>query len=128
MKKFLVVDDSETMRQLLIETLKDIAKCDEAEDGIIAFKKYNESLDTNELYDLILLDIAMPNMDGIKLLTLIREQEEFSNMEAKIKTPIFIVSAYPNQKKKAFGCGCDEYFVKPIDIAELLEKINMYLN
>ena len=119
MMKFLVVDDSATNRMLIKEMLKGKADIEEAEDGLAAWKLYCRSLE-GPRYDLLLLDIAMPKMDGIKLLTLIRENE---NTKDEIQLPVLVISAQTEKIPDAQQAGCDDYLLKPITSKQLYEKI-----
>jgi CheY-like chemotaxis protein len=115
----LIVDDSETNRILIMEMLKDLAVCVEAENGKEALELYSNSLG-NGKYDLMLLDIAMPHMDGIELLKIIREKEKSSNMQ---RLPVLIVTAQIGSVERAKAAGCDDVVLKPIEADVLLEKI-----
>jgi len=119
--RVLVVDDSETNRVLLREMLGDKAvEIDEAEDGLIAWRLYTKSLDTQR-YDVCLLDIAMPKMDGIKLLKLIRENENFVY---EVKLPVLVISAHKDKIEAARAAGFDDYMLKPVSVDGLYEKIS----
>lgn len=122
--KVMVVDDSETNRLLLKEMLKGKAEIDEAEDGFGAWKLYTKSLDEKR-YDILLLDIAMPRMDGIKLLKLIRENE---NCATEQKLPILVITAHKEKVESAQKEGCDDYMLKPVTIDALFAKINTLTN
>lgn len=119
--KVMVVDDNMQNRFLIIETINDIAECEVAENGREAFKLYSKSLDDGE-FDLILLDIAMPEIDGIQLLKLIREQEDFSNVPTEKRLPIIMVTAHEDRLKEAFNLGCHDFILKPINPDHLLDK------
>lgn len=122
--KILVVDDSETNRLLLKEMLRSKAEIDEAEDGYEAWKLYTKSLEDRR-YDILLLDIAMPRMDGIKLLTLIRENENFPTEK---KLPILVLTAHKEKVEAAQKAGCNDYLLKPVMIEDLYSKINKLTN
>ena len=117
--RFLVVDDSITNRILIKEMLRGKAECIEAEDGLAAWKLYTKSLEVKR-YDLLLLDIAMPQMDGIKLLTLIRENE---NSKDEIHLPVLIISAQTEKIEDAKNAGCDDFLLKPITSQQLYQKV-----
>ena len=117
--KVLIVDDSQTNRSLLKEMLKGKVDVAEAEDGLAAWKLYSLSLEAMR-YDLLLLDIAMPRMDGIKLLNLIRENE---NSKDESRLPVLIISAQTEKIDEAKQAGCDDYLLKPISMQQLYEKI-----
>ena len=117
--KVLIVDDSKTNRILLKEMLKGKVDIAEAEDGLAAWKLYTLSLEALR-YDLLLLDIAMPRMDGIKLLNLIRENE---NSKEEKRLPVLIISAQTEKIDEAKSAGCDDFLLKPITSQQLYEKI-----
>lgn len=116
-KRLLVVDDDEQIRELLTF---DIAQSgyvvDSAVDGESGLKK---ALDNN--YDLILLDVMMPKMNGYDVCKNIRL--------VKPSVPIIMLTAKGsiNDKTEGFGCGADDYLVKPFDIQEVLLHIRALL-
>ena len=118
-KKVLIVEDHGPIRQALAEKL--------VHEGMVALeaKDGEEGLATalKEKPDLILLDIIMPIMDGLEMLEHLRKTEEIKD------TPVIILSAR-NQTEdiwRANICGIDDYIIKPFDLSELLEKIEMVL-
>ncbi len=113
---FLIVEDSPTMRQLLAFSLRRLNDCRiiEAVDGVDALKKL-----TTERVDLVITDINMPMMDGLKLIALIRGN-------ARTKTlPIIIVTTEgaEEDRKRGLALGADAYIPKPVQPSELLEKV-----
>jgi len=117
MKRILVVDDSRFVRNFHINLLKTAGfKTDEAADGVEALEK---SLSTS--YDLILCDINMPNMDGLRFAEKYREEER--------ETPIIIISTQEDavHKQKAVEAGANLYIVKPVKPNSLILHIRMLL-
>jgi CheY-like chemotaxis protein len=118
--KFLVVDDIFTNRLLLTEILKEIGyDCQEAENG-------SEALDcfTNDDFDMILMDIEMPVMNGIEATRKIRELEEIDNS----KVPIIAMTAHnPGTYFNNYSdAGFDQLVTKPYSIAKIssvIEKV-----
>lgn len=116
-KRLLVVDDDEQIRDLLTF---DIAQSgyvvDSASDGEAGLKK---ALDNN--YDLILLDVMMPKMNGYDVCKNIRL--------VKPNIPILMLTAKGtiNDKTEGFECGADDYLVKPFDVQEVLLHIRALL-
>jgi len=113
---FLIVEDSPTMRQLLAFSLRRLKDCRiiEAVDGVDALKKL-----TTEHVDLVITDINMPMMDGLKLISVIRSN-------ARTKTlPIIIVTTEgaEEDRKRGLALGADAYIPKPIHPSELLKTI-----
>ncbi len=120
MKKILVVDDNAVNRQLILEVLREHAECVEAVDGVEAFEKYQESADS---YDLALLDIAMPRMDGIELLRQIRRYEEQRQVLPADRLPVILVTAFPDRVPEGMEEGAIDYLVKPLFSRILIVKV-----
>jgi two-component system chemotaxis response regulator CheY len=95
--RILIVEDSPTMRQLLAFALKRLKHADvvEAQDGMDGLRKV-----TSDHFDLALVDINMPVMDGLKLISLIRAEED---------------------RQRALALGADEYLTKPIQANRVLQ-------
>ncbi len=113
---FLIVEDSPTMRQLLAFSLRRLKDCRiiEAVDGVDALKKL-----MTERVDLVITDINMPMMDGLKLVTLIRGN-------ARTKTlPIVIVTTEgaEDDRKRGLALGANAYVPKPIQPSVLLKTV-----
>ena len=115
--RFLVVEDSPTMRQLISFSLKRFKGCKivEAVDGVDALKK----LQTEEV-DMILTDINMPVMDGLKLVSLIRQNPKTKEL------PIVIITTEGAQEDRDRGLalGANAYISKPIQSSHLLKIIS----
>ena len=123
MWKILVVEDDFVNRKLVIEILREKARCDVAVNGTEALQLYEYSIKTNNRYDAILLDIAMPGVDGLTVLKKIRQAEKEAGVLLGDGIPIIMVTAYKEQFLNAFNQGCDDYVVKPIDASKLLAKL-----
>ena len=113
---FLIVEDSPTMRQLIAFSLRRLKECRiiEAVDGVDALKKL-----TTERVDLVITDINMPMMDGLKLISLIR-----GNARTK-SVPIIIVTTEgaEEDRKRGLALGANAYIAKPIQPSELLKTV-----
>jgi two-component system, chemotaxis family, chemotaxis protein CheY len=114
---FLVVEDSPTMRQLITFALKRIpgSKIVEANDGIDALKKLS-----SQKFDIILTDINMPIMDGLKLVSMVR------NDPVHRAIPIIIITTEgaDEDRKRGLALGANAYIAKPIQTADLLSVVN----
>ena len=111
----LVIEDYSDTRKLLSSLLRAHGyKVIEAKDGREGFLQANRANP-----DLILMDLAMPELDGIEATRQIRQRHALS------RTPIFALSAYAisEVKRDALAAGCSEVFEKPVDIALLLDRI-----
>jgi two-component system chemotaxis response regulator CheY len=114
---FLVVEDSPTMRQLITFALKRIpgSKIVEANDGIDALKKLS-----TQKFDIILTDINMPIMDGLKLVSMVRNDPVHRTI------PIIIITTEgaDEDRKRGLALGANAYIAKPIQTADLLSVVN----
>jgi two-component system cell cycle response regulator CtrA len=112
MRVLLIEDDSSTARSIELTLAAESIICDTAEvgvDGIEIGKIYD--------YDIILLDLMLPDIDGYEVLLRLRS--------AKVKTPILILSGLSSvdQKIKGLGFGADDYLTKPFNRGELVARI-----
>ena len=117
MPNILVVEDSPTMRQLISFAIKRVpnSRVVEATDGVDALKKL-----ASEKIDLILADINMPVMDGLKLVSLVRGNPTYKDI------PIIIVTTEgaEEDRKRALAIGANAYLPKPIQTQELIKLVN----
>ncbi len=116
MKKILVVEDNPLNMELVIELL--IAQGSEvhpAIDGEEALTKIEK-----EVYDLILMDIELPGIDGIEVTKIIKAKDK--------KTPVIALTSYAmkGDKERFLKAGFDDYISKPLDVSEFLNKIEKY--
>jgi len=118
--KILVVDDSSTMRRINNRILKGIGitEMDEAENGVEALKKV-----ASDTFDLILLDINMPVMDGFECLVELKKNEKSKDI------PVIMVTSESKKEDimKAIGAGASDYLSKPFDPDVLKEKISHHI-
>ena len=118
--KILIVEDSPTMRQLVGFALKRLqgAEITEAADGVEGLKKIN----TNS-FDLIITDINMPVMDGLKLISLVRRDVNYRNI------PIMIITTEggAEDRERALALGADAYITKPIQAGQVLDTARSLL-
>jgi two-component system chemotaxis response regulator CheY len=113
--KTLIVDDELTSRELLKMILKPYGPVDTAVDGLEALKAYNLAL-THEPYDLIMLDIMLPKMDGQQVLKSIRRIEQERGVLGPEQVKIVMISALGDfsSVNQAFASACTSYMTKPI--------------
>jgi two-component system, chemotaxis family, chemotaxis protein CheY len=111
--RILIVEDSPTMRQLLVFALKRLKNADvvEAQDGMDGLRKV-----TSDHFDLALVDINMPVMDGLKLISLIRGEENLRDMRICVIT----TEGASEDRDRALALGADEYLTKPIQAHKVL--------
>ena len=118
-KNILICDDAAFMRMMIkdILTKNGYNIVGEAENGAKAVEKYAELKP-----DLVLMDITMPEMDGIEATFRLRDKG--------VKTPIIAVTAFAfdQDRNRILEAGCDDYISKPIFSAILKERIRYWLN
>ncbi|MBE0577729.1 MAG: response regulator [Desulfuromonadales bacterium] len=119
--KVLVVEDSPTMRQLIVFALKRIRgfQIVEANDGVDGLKKLSA-----EKFDLILTDINMPIMDGLKLVSMVRNDPNYKD------TPIIVITTEGaiEDRERALALGANEYITKPIQTMKILETVKKLMS
>lgn len=119
--KVLVVEDSPTMRQLIVFALKRIRGLSivEANDGVDGLKKLS-----SEKFDLILTDINMPIMDGLKLVSLARNDPNYKSV------PIVIITTEgaSEDRERALSIGANDYITKPIQTTRIIDVTRKLLN
>ncbi len=122
--KALIVEDDFTNRLLLQSFLSHYGECHIAVNGKEAIEAYQAAAQQKQRYDLICMDILMPEMDGRDAIRAIRRLEaDASNYGGWTK--IFMTSALNDAKEiiHAFRGLCDAYLVKPIDTRKLLVEL-----
>ncbi len=116
----LVVEDSPMMRQLIVFALARIKsiKVTEADDGIVGLKKL-----ASTKFDLVITDINMPIMDGLKLVKRIRSDARHKDI------PVIIITTEGSDedKERAMALGATAYITKPIQAIQVIEKVKELL-
>lgn len=120
MKKILVVDDSATMRRMIIAALRDVQQIsfNEAATGLEAIERLAVAP-----ADLVLLDLNMPDIHGLEVLRFIRAHESFRN------TPVVILTTRDDaaSREAALRGGATLYLTKPFTPAELAPEVRRLL-
>lgn len=115
--KILLVEDDEALRFIVKDNLEQNSyQVDDAEDGEIALELFNKNT-----FDLIILDVMLPKIDGFQLAEKIRKTNE--------QVPIIFLTARSMTEDKIMGLtiGGDDYIPKPFSMEELLLKIKIFL-
>ncbi|MDP1834907.1 MAG: response regulator [Chlamydiales bacterium] len=121
-KKILLVEDY-FINQEIVQDMLELMECtvDIAEDGAEAIKKFDA-----KSYDLILMDIQLPEKDGYEVTRTIRTREQTED-----KKPVTIVALTANamvgDKEKCIEAGMNDYIAKPIELAILESVLKKYL-
>ncbi len=112
-RQILIVEDSPTMRQLLVFALRRLKNVEivEAQDGMDGLRKVS-----SDHFDLALIDINMPVMDGLKLISLIRGDDNLKDI------PICVITTEgaKEDRARALSLGANEYLTKPIQANRVL--------
>ncbi len=119
--RILVVDDTRINRIVIVSQIKEAgAEYEEAENGQIAIDRYQAAADAGKPFDVILMDMQMPVMDGYEATRKLREQG--------CSRPIIAVTAHAlsGDDKTTTAAGCDAYLTKPVDRELLLKTILQY--
>ena len=123
-KRILLVEDNELNREIAEELIGATgASVESAEDGVQAVKKFKESAEG--YYDLILMDVQMPHMDGYEATRCIRA---LGRSDAQ-KVPIFAMTAnaFAEDVQKSREAGMNAHISKPLDIRAVYKQMNRYL-
>ncbi len=123
--KYLIVEDSFVCRKLLHRYLSGYGDGDIAVDGNEAVEAFRQAMDEKEPYDLICLDIMMPNMDGREALKVIRQIESEHGIGGLDCVKVIMTTALGDPKNVigSFREGCEAYIVKPVKKDKLLQEI-----
>ena len=116
----LVVEDSPGMRQLIIFALKRIPgmRVVEAHDGLDGLSKLSAGW-----FDLVIVDINMPVMDGLKLVSMVRKNDLHKDV------PILIITTQSSKedRQRAVELGVNEYLTKPVQAQQVVETVKKLL-
>jgi two-component system chemotaxis response regulator CheY len=119
-QRILIVEDSPTMRQLLVFALRRLKNVEivEAQDGMDGLRKVS-----SDHYDIALVDINMPVMDGLKLIRLMRSEETLKEI------PIVVITTEGanEDRDRALALGANEYLTKPIQANRVLSVVKALL-
>lgn len=118
MKKVLVVEDNILNLELVLEILDLLGfEAKGVEDGKEAL-----SIIEKEQYDMILMDIELPGMNGNEVRDMIKRKLSYE------KVPVIALTAYAmkGDKERFIASGFDDYMAKPLDVAEFIQKMDKY--
>ena len=119
--KILIAEDDFASRKFIINHMSKFGECDGTVDGQEAVEAYVLADEDEEPYDLICLDVMMPEMDGYQVLKTIRDIEKQKGVPAKKQVKIIMMTALSAEKnvKMAFELGATVYCAKPVDVEKL---------
>lgn len=126
--RILLVEDDFASRLLLQTFLSRYGECHVAVNGKEAVAAFRAALDQKHRYDLICMDIMMPEMDGREAVRQVRAMEEAAGILSTAGARIFMTTAVDDIKEvaKCFSELCDAYILKPIDLGQLLSRMKSF--
>ncbi len=123
-KRLLLAEDNEINAEIAIELLKEYGfVIERVDDGASCVERLKE-VDAN-YYELVLMDIQMPTMDGYEATRQIRQFDD--KIKAGIPIIAMTANAFIQDKEKAFEVGMNDYVAKPIDMTKLLKILSRYI-
>lgn len=120
MKQILVVDDKPAISKLMVQFLSQTYEVEIKEDGLEAFLWLQEG----NIPDLILTDLQMPNMDGMELISKVKESGYFKDI------PMIVLSSKDgsSDRVQCLKLGAEDYIMKPFNPEELMIRMERILN
>jgi two-component system chemotaxis response regulator CheY len=121
--KSLVAEDDATNQKLLKTFLSRYGECDIAVDGNEAVNAVLLAMQSHREYDLVCMDLRMPQMDGQEAIREIRKQEAARQPSKRAKIIVTTIHTDTESIASALLGRCDAYLVKPIDTAKLKKEL-----
>ena len=123
--RFLIVEDTPVSQMLLECFLSEFGQCVKADNGRIGQAEFIKALDAGRPFDMVCLDIMMPEMSGQELLIEIRKAEAERGILGLDGVKVIMTTALGDAKNVlgAFRVGCEGYLVKPVAKAKLIAEI-----
>lgn len=124
--KILLAEDDFASRKFMSKILDKYGETDITVNGLEAVDAFLMALDDDERYDLVILDVMMPMLDGYQVLSTIRKFESDRNFKPEERTRVIMTTALNEEinVKKAMEIGCDAYVGKPVNV----ERFTMLLS
>lgn len=125
--RILIVEDDFVGRKVMQRLLREYGECDVAVDGVEAIKAFDLAWEAGTPYDVLFLDIMMPNMSGHDALKIIRAKEKERGVPAAREVKVIMTSALDDVKnvtQSFFHGGATAYLVKPIEREKVLAELH----
>ncbi len=128
--RILIAEDDFVSRKFIYKFMSQYGDCDVTVDGMEAIEVFLMGLEEKAYYDLICLDIMMPEVDGIKALKTMRKLEEERNVPKERRAKVIMTTALNSTDEvfDSFGSGSEAYAVKPIDtdkLTDVMKKLGL---
>lgn len=116
--RFLIAEDDATSALVLKKFLSGFGEVTVASDGMEALEVFTDTVKNGDAFDLLCLDVMMPKVSGIEVLSVIRKLEEDLGVAEEARLPIIMMTALSDMDyvDEAFDLGCDGYAAKPVDL------------
>ena len=123
--KILIVDDELVSRKKMKKILQHYGACHAIDNGRAAIDAYTEALLTREPFDLITLDVSMPDMGGTGGLSNIRKYERNNAIPKEKRAKILMVSSHADHETvvASIESGCDDYIKKSFPLVHVFQKL-----
>lgn len=123
--RILIAEDDYVSRKFMLKFLSKYGDCDVTVDGMEAIEAFLMALEEKRYYDLVCLDIMMPQIDGIKALKTIRKLELERGIQEGDRAKIIMTTALnaTDEVFDSFESGSEAYSVKPIDTDKFMEVL-----
>lgn len=123
--RILIAEDDPVSLKTLHSIVDELGQVELARDGAEAFDKYCEAFDAGASFDVILLDVMMPEYNGQEVLAAIREREAESGIGVDEGVPVIMTTAMDDSQNlyQAHANGCVNYLVKPVSREKVLSAI-----
>jgi two-component system chemotaxis response regulator CheY len=124
--RILIVEDDFVGRKVMNQLLLEYGQCDVAVDGLEAVKAFDLACEAGQPYDVMFLDIMMPNMSGHEALKIIRDKEKERGVTPQNEVKVIMTSALDDVKnvtQSFFQGGASAYLVKPIERRKVIEEL-----
>ena len=123
--RVLVVEDELVSRKKLEKILSGVGKVEAVDSGAQAIRRFREARALEEPFDLVCLDINLPDMDGTMVLLELREAEKKMRAQGRKRTKIMMITSHRDKDTiiTSIQAGCDEYLVKPFTGESVRQKL-----
>ena len=123
--KILIVDDEMVSRRKMEIVMREYGDCQAVENGNAAIRAFTEAIETGAPFDLITLDVSLPDMDGTDVLSVIRKLENGNTIAEDKRVRVLMVTAHGDQETvmTSIVAGCDDYVKKPFKLETITQKL-----
>ena len=123
--KILIVDDEMVSRRKMEIIMREYGECQAVENGNAAIRAFTEAIEAGTPFDLITLDISLPDMEGTMVLKMFRELEKGNAIPEDRRVKVLMVTAHGEQETvmSSISAGCDDYIKKPFTLERITRKL-----